>query len=281
MFSAAIIVFRESLEAALLIGIIAAATRDLPRRTSWLLLGIAAGILGSIVVALLTERIATMADGAGQEIFNATILGVAVAMLGWHHVWMATHGKEMAAKAKAIGASVRSGTQEKSAIAVAIALTVLREGSETALFMQSLLASTPSDTGTLATGGILGLVAGAGVGLITYRGLMHIPLKAFFSVTGALLVLLASGLASQMAKFLIQVDLLPTLASPLWDTSWLLPATSGVGTVLHVLLGYEDRPTGMQVMFYVATLITILTAAFLVKTRQQQLQPSSTKLNSI
>ena len=90
MFGSAIIVFRESLEAALLIGIIAAATRGLTGRNLWLAIGIGAGLGGALVVAGLTETIAEMAEGAGQELFNAAILGIAVLMLGWHNIWMAT-----------------------------------------------------------------------------------------------------------------------------------------------------------------------------------------------
>ena len=96
MFGSAIIVFRETLEAALLIGIIAAATRGLSGRNLWLAVGVAAGLAGSLVVAGLTETIAEMAEGAGQELFNAAILGIAVLMLGWHNVWMSRHGRQMA-----------------------------------------------------------------------------------------------------------------------------------------------------------------------------------------
>ena len=93
MFGSAIIVFRETLEAALLIGIIAAATRGLSGRNLWLAVGVGVGLAGSLVVAGLTETIAEMAEGAGQELFNAAILGIAVLMLAWHNIWMATHGR--------------------------------------------------------------------------------------------------------------------------------------------------------------------------------------------
>src|SRR6478609_3433634 len=95
MLSSTIIVFRETLEAALIIGIIAAATRMLPARKFWLLAGIAAGLVGSAVVATLTGRIAEMAEGVGQELFNAGILGLATVMLAWHNIWMAQHGAQL------------------------------------------------------------------------------------------------------------------------------------------------------------------------------------------
>lgn len=267
MFGSAIIVFRESLEAALLIGIIAASTRGLAHRDKWLAIGITAGVAGSLVVAWLTESIAQMAGGSGQELFKAGVLGLAVLMIGWHNIWMATHGREMASKAKSVGVEIRDGAQELNAIAIAIALTVLREGSEAALFVQGMLASTSNGATSVFLGALLGLVAGGTIGIITYFGLLQIPIRRFFTVTGTLLLLLAAGLASQMAKFLIQADLLPSLASPLWDSSWLLSVTSRLGSAMYILLGYEDKPTGMQVIFYFATLICIAAGSSWVQRR--------------
>src|SRR4051812_41916079 len=103
MFATAIIVFREALEASMLIGIIAAATRSVPGRNRWLGAGILAGLAGAGVLALFTGRIADLASGIGQELFNAGILGVAVAMLAWHNIWMSSHGAALAREAKRTG----------------------------------------------------------------------------------------------------------------------------------------------------------------------------------
>lgn len=269
MFGSALIVFRESLEAALLIGIIAASTRGVAFRNRWLAIGIMAGVAGSFAVAWLTESIAEMAGGSGQELFKAGVLGVAVLMIGWHNIWMASHSREMTSKAKTMGSEVHSGAKELSAIAIAIALTVLREGSEAALFVQGMLASTPNSTSAVLLGAFVGLIAGSALGLVTYFGLLRIPLRRFFSVTSGLLLLLSAGLASQMAKFLIQADLIPSLATPIWDTSWLLPISSRLGNALYILLGYEDKPSGMQVIFYLTTLVLIATASSWMQQRPQ------------
>ena len=270
MFGPAIIIFRETLEAALVIGIIAAATRGVSRRTLWLTLGVLAGVLGSGVIAGLTETIAEMADGSGQEIFNAAVLGVAVLMLAWHHIWMSSHGAELARDAKQLGNAVREGSRELSAIAILVALTVLREGAESVLFLHGMATGGNSSTTDILAGGALGLAGGAAIGLVMYLGLMRIPLRWFFSVTGALLVLLAAGLAGQMARYLIQADLLPALATPLWDTSALLSTTSLFGSILHVLVGYESSPSGMQMLFYAGTLGLILFFAAMVRRQHEQ-----------
>lgn len=258
MFGSAIIVFRETLEAALLIGIIAAATRGLSGRNLWLGVGIGIGLSGALVVAGLTERIAELAEGTGQELFNAAILGIAVLMLGWHNIWMASHGREMANQARAVGKEVHSGEREMSALAILIAIAVLREGSETALFLYGLAASDGNGRLALVSGGLLGLAGGVGMGWVIYSGLARIPIRQFFAVTSGLILLLAAGMAGQMARFLVQGDLVRPLASPLWDSSSLLPMDSAVGNLMHLLAGYEARPSGVQVLFYAATLVVIL-----------------------
>ena len=101
-------------------------------------------------------------------------------------------------------------------------------------------------------GGVVGIVAGVAVGALLYAGLLRIPLRWFFAATGVLVLFVAAGMASQAARLLIQADVLPSLATPLWDTSHLLPQTSVAGTLLHSLVGYEAQPAGMQLVFYVA-----------------------------
>ncbi len=260
MFGAALIVFRESFEAALLIGILAAAMKTVPGRNAWLAAGIGAGLAGAMLVAGLAEVIATAAGGSGQEIFNASILGCAVLMLAWHNIWMASHGADLARRARQLGADVGSGARALSSAAVLAGLAVLREGSETALFLYGIFTSAEMSGQSLVVGGLLGLIAGTAIGVAVYAGLLRIPPRRFFSVVGTMLILLAAGLASQMARFLNQADLLPSLGSPLWDTAWILSNESVLGATLRILAGYEAQPSGTQVLFYGATLIAILAA---------------------
>jgi len=189
VLGSAIIVFRETLEAALLVGILAAATRNLAGRNAWIASGIAAGLAGALVVAGLTETISRFAEGTGQELFNAAVLGIAVVMLAWHNIWMASHGRAAAREAKAMGQAVTTGQRAMSALAVLIAIAVLREGSETALFLYGLAAANGGGQTSLLAGGILGLAAGVVVGWAIYAGLGRIPVRHFFAVTSALILL--------------------------------------------------------------------------------------------
>lgn len=257
MFSAALIVFRESLEAALIISIMVAATRGIPLRERWIFAGVLAGVLGAGLVASSMELISNMASGMGQELFNAGILTLAVGMLAWHNIWMSVHGREMAAQARDTARAVHEGTRQGSVIFMVVALAVLREGSETVLFLYSLATSGVDGMRTTLSGGFSGLAAGLVVGGLLYAGLLRIPLKWFFTVTGVLVLLLAASMASQAARFLIQADVLPSLGAPIWDTSDLLAQTTAVGTLLHGLVGYDAQPAGMQIVFYVVALVGI------------------------
>jgi high-affinity iron transporter len=269
MFGSSIIVFRETLEAALIIGIIAAATRGVSGRNLWLIAGITAGLVGSAVVAAATNTIAEMASGFGQELFNASVLGIAVLMLAWHNIWMSAHSKELATHARNTGRAISDGKRECSVLFTIIALAVLREGSETVLFLYGIATAGEQSTRTMFVGSLLGLTGGVAVGWTLYAGLLRIPLRWFFSVTSLLVLLLAAGMASQAARLLIQADLLPSLATPLWDTSGLLPPDSVLGTLLHGLAGYDARPAGMQILFYAVVLIAIVIGMKLINRPQQ------------
>lgn len=271
MFATALIVFREVLEAALIVGIVGAATRGLAGRTRWIVGGLAAGILGALVVAAGAGALSSLAEGMGQELFNASILGVAVVMLGWHNIWMTVHGRELSANAKKIGTEISSGAKELSVILIVVAVAVLREGSETVLFLYGVAISGEGSAGAMLTGGAIGLVGGVLVGWLLFAGLLRIPLKWFFSATSFLVLLLAAGMASQSARFLIQADVIPSLASPVWDTSSFVANSSVPGKLLQGLVGYDATPAGMQIAFFVTAIVVIVVGMSLARRRAASL----------
>ena len=267
MFAAALIVFRESLEASLIISIMAAATLGIAGRSRWILGGVLAGLAGAALVASSMEFISNLASGVGQEIFNAAVLTLAVGMLAWHNIWMSVHGREMAAQAQNAARAVRDGSRALSVIFLVVALAVLREGSETVLFLYGLATGSDNGLRTTLTGGAAGLAAGVAVGGLLYAGLLRIPLKWFFSITGVLVLLLAASMGSQVARFLVQADWLPSLGAPLWDSSELLSQSSALGTLWHGLVGYDAQPAGIQIVFYVLVIVAISAGMAWVKRR--------------
>ena len=259
MLASALIVFREVFEAGLVLGIVLSATRGMAGRTGWVTGGVLGGLLGACVVAVFAGAIGDALQGSGQEVFNAVILLVAAVMLGSHNIWMARHGREMAGEMQALGRAVSEGRRSLLALAVVVGVAILREGSEVVLFLYGLAAG--GEGGVALLGGyVLGLLGGGAVAALLYRGLVSIPTRQLFRVTNVMLSLLAAGMAAQAAGFLIQADLLPSWGGPVWDSSAVLDEKSIVGRALHALIGYTDRPAGMQLAVYAAVLAALLVA---------------------
>ncbi len=275
MFAIWILVFREVLEAAMIVSIVAAATRGVAGRWRWIGSGLLFGCLGAGVVAAGAGQLANAMSGMGQEWFNAAVLLAAAAMIGWHVIWMARHGRVLAADAGRFGTDVSEGRRPLTALMIVVALAVLREGSEVVLFGYGLLSS-GSAGGDLLTGGLLGVLSGVAAGVAMYAGLLRIPMRHFFRATNGLLTLLAAGLAASAAGFLAQADVLPTLANPLWDTSALLSDDSWLGRTMHALVGYMAQPSGMQVLLYLSVVIALSGGARLAAPRMPSARPVST-----
>ena len=258
MLATLLIVFREVIEAGLIVGIVLAATKCVPGRSLWVAYGVLGGLAGAALVAAFAGEIGALFEGAGQELFNAAILLIAVAMLTWHNVWMASHGRAMAQEMKQVGTAVTEGEKPLAALAIVCGIAVLREGSEVVLFLYGIFASGGTSKLAMLVGGVLGLVAGAALSALMYLGLVTIPARYLFSFTSGLITLLAAGLAARAVAFLQQAGYLEVLTSTVWDSSWLLPEDSLVGRLLHTLIGYTDRPSGAQLVAYLATVAVIV-----------------------
>jgi high-affinity iron transporter len=259
MIGALVIVFREVIEAGLIVGIVLAVTSGARGSRLWITGGVAAGVLGAGFVAVFADALSAAVAGRGQELFNAGVLATAVVMLAWHNIWMARHGRELSRNLAEVGRAVATGKKSFIALAVVVGLAVLREGSEVALFLYGILVSGET-AWNLFAGGVAGLGLGVVVSVATFYGLVTIPPRHLFAVTSALITFLAAGLAAQCVGFLQQAWIVTVLSQTLWDTSAILPDSSLLGRVLHTLIGYTDQPSAMQVLVYVATLAAIVVA---------------------
>lgn len=257
MLAALIIVFREVFEAGLVVGIVMAVTRTIAGRGWWVSGGVLGGTLGACIVAVFAGALSTAFSGAGQELFNAAILGIAVVMLAWHNVWMARHGQELAAEMRAAGQAVAAGSMSLIGLAVVVGVAVLREGVEVVLFLYGVVISEGGSGAGVFVGGIAGLALGVAVCLLTYFGLLVIPQRYLFAATSIMLAFLAAGMAAQATGFLEQANVLTQLGTVVWDSSWLLSDRSLAGRALHTLIGYSDQPTAMQLVVYLTTLAVI------------------------
>jgi len=264
MISALIIVFREVIEAGLIVGIVLAATTGVPGRERAVSMGVLAGVLGAALVAAFAGELANLFQGSGQEFFNAGILLLAVAMLTWHNVWMASHGRQMARELKAAGHQVRTGERTLTALSIVVGVAVLREGAEVVLFLYGIAAQGGTSAAGMVAGGGLGLLGGAVISALMYFGLLTVPAGKLFQVTSWLITLLAAGMAAQAVLLLQNGGLLEIFTGTEWDTSWLIRDDSLAGKLLHTLIGYSEAPNGAQLIAYGATIVMILTLMRLV-----------------
>lgn len=274
MFPTATIVFREIIEVALVIGIVMAATRGLPGRINLVLAGLGLGVLGSVIIAFFTERISQAIDGIGQEIFNASIMFIAVGFLSWTVIWMKRHGQELAQNIKAVGQDVLTGNRSAHVLTGVIALATFREGAEIVLFTYGMAASDAFSMTEIVTGGLIGAAGGTIVGLMLYLGLLKTARKHLFTVTSWILIALTAGMAAQGANFLIAAGILPELHPQVWDTSAILSGGSFLGETLKVLVGYTPRPTGMELTFYGLVLLAVGAAYKFIGTTSAPQAPS-------
>jgi len=255
MISALIIVFREMLEMALVLGVLLAATRGMRMSRQWIGLGIGAGTVGALLFALFMEEIENSVNGDGEFLFNAAVLAIASLLIAWTVVWMSRYGRAMAEKMQRVGKSVMDGNAPRKALAVVAAVAVLREGGEAVFFLFGAAQTVNEDGTPVLMGAVLGILLGMATGYLIYRGLVRIPLRHLFGVIGWLLIVLAAGMASQSVENLVMVDVLPPLIDPLWNMSASLPQSGVPGEILHVMTGYSDQPSGMQVLAFATTLI--------------------------
>ena len=259
MLTSAIIVFREILEIALILGVISAATKGIEGRAKWIAAGLLGSVAGSAIVAYFANEISMAAEGLGQELFNAIILFTATALIAWTVLWMATHAKQLAAHLKNVGKKVADGSLPMYSLAVVIAITGIREGSEIILFTHGILASgTP--VSTVLLGSSIGLVGGTVIGALLYFGLLQIPTKNIFKVTSWLLVFLAAGMAANGAKYLVAADMLSFWTSTVWNSGNIISQNGFIGQVLHALFGYSESPMGIQLAFYIVTAASLFCA---------------------
>lgn len=253
MLSALVIVFREVLEMAIILGLLFAATKDVAGCKKWIISGAGLGLLGALLFAWFMETIEAAVDGDGEFIFNAIILALASVLLAWTVIWMSKHGRNMSAELRQAGTSAAEGELPMLSLMLVATAAVMREGGEAVFFLFGAM-QMEDDASAMVTGGLMGLVAGAALGIVLYQGLIRIPMQYVFKVMGALLILLAAGMASQAASNLVLVDMLPPIVDTVWDSSFILSDESFVGEVLHVLVGYDAQPSGMQMMVFLLTL---------------------------
>lgn len=252
MGNALFVVWRESVEAMLVIGILYAWLRRNPAdgglRALWT--GVGAGI--GLALALGWAMLAAQDELSGQalEWFQTAILFVAAGLITQMVLWMARHGRAMKGQLEA-GLARAANRGSWLGIATISALAIAREGAETVIFLYGLGLEQDS-IASLAAGALAGFVLAAITAWAAARGLRFLDQRRFFQITGLLLLVFAAALLVSGVERVIGMGLLPTLVDPLWDTSALLDDTLPTGRMLANLTGYRAQPSLTLLLIYVA-----------------------------
>ncbi|WP_375358521.1 FTR1 family protein [Candidatus Tisiphia endosymbiont of Neophilaenus lineatus] len=255
MFKIALVVFREFLEIALLLGVILAVTKQLEKSRIYIIAGVMLGTVSAALFAFFTRSITVAFSGLGDEIFNSGVILLTVALIGWTIVWMQGYGIKIKQNLNDLSVKISSGDSSYIMLVLIVAATILREGMEIIILVYSISSVEIIDSNSYLLGLIIGIVSGLTLGVIIYLGLIKIVNQQYiFRISSILLMLVASGFAAEAAGILSSSGIITILSDQLWDSSWLISDRSIYGKFLKMITGYIARPNGLQVVFYVCTL---------------------------
>jgi len=254
--------FREGLEAALIVAIVLSYLHRVGQgrysRSVWT--GVLLALAGSLLAGGLLQLLAVELPGAAMEAIEGAAMFLAVGVLTWMIFWMrrqaATIGKHLRDR---VDMALKTGSA--SALALLSFTAVGREGLETVLFLFAGVAVSKSAL-LYWLGAGLGLMAAVALGYLIYIGTARLPLKAFFTVTGVALIVLAAGLLTNGLKEFHEMGLIPGLGVRVWDTYDILPDNSTLGRALSAVFGYDSSPFMGQVVAYVGYLAPALVLFF-------------------
>lgn len=263
MLATFLIMLREGLEAALIVGIIAAYLTKVGRRDALrpVALGVVAALALSVGLGLGIFVTVGRLPVAIKEPLEGLAGLLAVAVLTWMLFWMRRQGRALKGDLERQADLALSAGNTRSLVMLAF-VAVLREGVETALFLMALFSSATAAGNDFllgaSVGAVLGLVAAVLIGWAFFRGALRLDLRRFFTITGVLIIFVAAGLVSFAVGEFTEAGWLPA-TRPVFDLAGVLPETSPVGALLAGLLGYRSQPTALEVVAYLAYLVPVLT----------------------
>lgn len=258
MFKIALVVFRECLEIALLLGIILAVTKQIEKSRIYIIAGSMLGIVLAALFAFFTRTIAVSFSGMGDELFNAAIILLTVILITWTIVWMQGYGTKIKQNFNDLSEKIHKGDSSKIMLVLIVAATILREGMEIIILVYSISSVEVIDGNSYLLGMIIGMVSGFLLGIVIYLGLIKLTKQKYiFRVSSVLLMLIAGGFAAEAAGILTSSGIIMALSDQLWDSSWIISDRSIYGKCLNIITGYIARPNGLQVLFYILTIVLI------------------------
>jgi high-affinity iron transporter len=256
MLASALITLREGLEAALIVGIVLGVLRKMGRadrsRPVWA--GVLVAVAASVVAGLALNALGVAFEGRGEAIFEGVAMLLAAGVLTWMIFWMQRQGRKIQAD---LESDVRRAVTEESAWALfSLAfVAVVREGIETVLFLTA--AAFSATAAQTLIGGALGLIVAIVIGWLIFAVGKELDVRAFFRVTGVLLVLFAAGLVAHGIHELQEAAVLPTIVEHVWNVNPILNEDGTLGQFLQALFGYNGNPSLIEVFSYLAYYVAV------------------------
>jgi high-affinity iron transporter len=248
---------REGLEASLIVGIVLAylSKTENERYFRIIWLGTAAAVAASAATGAALFFTIGELEGKAEQIFEGAAMLLAVAVLTWMIFWMR---RQAATIKRDLEARLASAIAAGSAIGLAsvVFFAVLREGTETALFLFAIgESSTPLATGI---GAVVGLAIAISLGMAIFMSSRRMNLRQFFTVTGLFLIVFAAGLLGHAVHEFQEAGLLPETIEHLWNTNSIVSENSHFGKFLTALFGYNGDPSALEVGIWFAYLVAAL-----------------------
>ncbi len=278
--AAFLVMLREGVEAAIIVAILLAYLNRIDRRSDsrWIWAGTAAAILVSLVAGIVLWNTVGGLEGAAEELVEGIIALVAAGLLTWMIFWMGQQAQNLKGHIHSqVDTAIAAGGA--TALATIAFVTVLREGIESSLFLIATTVGTESSSSQIV-GGLLGLAAAVVIGILFYAGSSHIDIRAFFRLTGVLIILFAAGLVSKAVHEFQELGLLPTVSEHVWDLGILDPSAGTTGRFLGSLFGWTPRPSLLMAVAYTAYLVPVL-IVFLRMTAPRVRRPESERTSAL
>lgn len=263
MIAELLIAFRESLEAALVVGIILAYLEK-TGNTAYnrhVFLGVAAGILASVAAAALIQSAMGEFKGPAENLFEGSLMLTAAVLMGWMIIWMMNQGN--------VRAQIEAGVSEKISkgkvfgLALFTFLSVFREGVETVIFISATVAQSSANS---LLGIILGFSAALTLAFLIFQTAVRVDLKRFFTATSIVLAVFAAGIFAHAVHEFQEAGWLPEQEA-LWNTKGVLDDEGAAGSMLRTLTGYTATPTPLEAIAYAGYYAAFLAAYGLMKKR--------------
>lgn len=258
MAAGLLITFREGLEAFLIVGIILTylGRCNLKQHNKWVYLGVILGLFSAFLLGFVFQLYYNGFERSlGELHIKVGIMGFAVVVLTSMVIWMSRNGRDIKGNLeKDLDRAISTGSV--LTLVLMSYLAILREGFETVLFLGALFGDEMQ--APVFYGGALGLVLAVAVSIAIFKGMRNFPLKTFFNITGALIMLIAAGLLTNMIGILQDIHLVPVLKPALFDVGWLMIDSSEIGIFFKALFGYTHSPSLIQVISYVSYVAVIL-----------------------